>query len=314
MLIKRSELWRQQYRNRRYLQYVNDKDLEQRLRDITCNFFVLYENGKIGPRHVNKGESYWIEVFTHILEEYSLRGTGLPPNVLKEARLPKATYPAIPKSVAAVEGRILDPGRFLIKYGKTQYLKQMLNEGFIRISPTSKYNDSSLNTAIKDDELTMTVYGLPSETTMQVIDKETNKPIGDPLKAIGNISYTNTFPTDYYVYCTANVYDHRLFQDFEADSCVIINNPSVFKELLEQSIKKIHPEWLMFNGIVEYFDPFNTKGSEYVIPFAKHFRYAYQYEYRFAWVPPPGKIFNLLPFIELNLGSLRGIAELIVLE
>jgi hypothetical protein len=61
MLIKRSELWRQQYRNRRYLQYVDDKDLEQRLCDILSNFLVLYENGKIGPRHVNKGGDYWVE-------------------------------------------------------------------------------------------------------------------------------------------------------------------------------------------------------------------------------------------------------------
>jgi hypothetical protein len=54
-----------------------------------------------------------------------------------------------------------------------------------------------------------------------------------------------------------------------------------------------------------------TISAKIAIPFSKHFRYAYQDEFRFVW--RPSERAETLRHVDLNIGSLEDIAELIVL-
>lgn len=64
-------------------------------------------------------------------------------------------------------------------------------------------------------------------------------------------------------------------------------------------------------GQAQYIDPLFPVSPPVFVPLAKHFAYSYQEEYRFCWHPPMP--IKKLSFIDIEIGSLRGIAELIVL-
>lgn len=305
--MTRADFWRKQYRIRRYLEFLNDAELAQRLRDVVNNGVTLTYEGKLGFRRLQQGGELWIELFTHVHEEYCFRKKDFPKDVLKNARLPRPTWPNKPLGVDLVNKvKGLRQGEYLIKYGKSKYLKEAFQSGSIRINPASSYNDPSLNSAIKDDELRMITYGLPSEVTITHLETNTR------IIPTSNVSYQSECSTDYYVYCVSNILDFRLFSDFEADSCLIIKDPEGFTRLLYRVMQSILFSWKGFNAPVKYIDPFNTRGNKEIILFVKHFRYAYQFEHRFLWLPET-KMGELKP-IDLNLGSLEAVAEYVDLR
>lgn len=310
---KRVDVWREQYHARRYLEHVSEEDLGQRLREIVNNSIILTEKGKAGIRSPAEGGGYWMMKLTHIREEYFLRGRDFPDNVLKGINLPKFTYPDPPKSAIAIEGKDFIRGKHLVKYGKVEHLRKVFEEGIVRIAPASSYKDPSLNYAMGDNELTLVTYGLPKEVRLTVIDQKTGEEKG-PLIPTGNIAYYSECKTDYYVFCLSMAYDHRLFEDFnKADCCVIINKPGDFLRRIESVSSQILSGWKMFNLPVTYLDPFNTQEEEHVPFFTKNFKYAYQFEYRLAWLPPAPSFNEKMDYLFFNIGSMKDIAELIVI-
>src|SRR4051794_4016992 len=97
--MKRHEFWRIKYRSRRYLEHVAAKDLAQRVRDCMNNLMGLTAEGKVGPLEIEEGGGYWLETFTHCLEEYKLRGLVPPNGMMKGAALPKPSYPDAPRAL-----------------------------------------------------------------------------------------------------------------------------------------------------------------------------------------------------------------------
>ncbi|MFH1309763.1 MAG: hypothetical protein ABIH85_03675 [Candidatus Omnitrophota bacterium] len=312
---KRADVWREQYQRRRYLQYVNEEELGQRLRDIINNSIILTEKGQCASRLHSEGGGYWMMKLTHIHEEYLLRECDVPDDVLKDINLPKFTYPEAPKSALKVKGKDLVPGEYLIKYGKVEHLKKIVEEGIIRIAPASSYNDPSLNYAIRDDELTLRTYGLPQEVKMAVKDNKTGEEKG-PLVPTSNITYSSECKTDYYIFCLSMIYDYRLFDDFDkAEGCIIINKPGDFLHRIKCTAPQVLSEWKMFNMAVTYLDPFNSQEEEHIpFPFfTKNFKYAYQFEYRLVWLPLYSTFKEKIDHLFLNIGSIKDISELIIL-
>mgnify|MGYP001607974553 FL=1 len=125
--MKRQELWQEQYRCRRYMEHLNENDLHQRLDDVLSNLINLNEKGQLIPRpHQIDGE-YWMILWTHILEEFNLRGTGLPPlKSLLLAHFPKFRQSSASKAAAAIKDKLLVEGKYLYKYGKEKLLRPAL--------------------------------------------------------------------------------------------------------------------------------------------------------------------------------------------
>jgi len=310
---KRVDVWRELYHARRYLEHVSEEDLGQRLRDIVNNSIILTEKGQAAHRSPAEGGGYWMMKLTHIREEYFLRGHDFPDNVLKGINLPKFTYPEQPKSAIAIKDKNLETGKYLVKYGKIEYLRKIFEEGIVRIAPASSYKDPSLNYAIGDDELTLITYGLPKEVKMTVIDQKTGEEKG-PLIPTSNITYYSECKTDYYVFCLSMIYDHRLFEDFDkAEGCIIINKLGDFLRRIESVSSQVLSGWKMFNMPVTYLDPFNTQEEEHIPFFTKNFKYAYQFEYRLAWLPPEPSFNEKMDYLFFDVGSMKDIAELIVI-
>jgi len=67
----------------------------------------------------------------------------------------------------------------------------------------------------------------------------------------------------------------------------------------------------MREGPANYVDPLLPRSADVFVPLCKHFRYSYQEEYRFCWLPSPPV--QKLSYVDIRLGSLADIAELVVL-
>lgn len=316
-LMQYHQFLREQYRANRYLEHLSDDDLKQRSKDIFVNLLILTEDGKIGHIQPNDEGKKWMSLWTHVLEEFEIRfgpfPSGFEDGFMREAkeRIPQYNWPHLNKAVNKFNELKLVHGNYLIKYGKYKYLSNTFEHGLIRISPASFYNDPSLNHAIRDSELEFVLHMHPSALKMRAHDRKTGKSKDIlPEDLISNVTYSLT-TFDYYVFCLSSVYDFRLFGDFNSDACLIIKDSKSFLNRLKVKAKDKLPNWECFSGLVSYIDPIksNPNQVENNMFFSKHFRYAYQKEYRIVWISLDIK--NSLKHIFLELGSLMKFTELI---
>ncbi|HWA89031.1 MAG TPA: hypothetical protein VG889_03285 [Rhizomicrobium sp.] len=310
-LSPQSELWRKQYRQRRYLEHATAAGLEDRTRYTVENAYTLLESGKLGLRRPENGERDWVELFTHCHEEYRLRGESFPDGFLTGAKVPRATFPNPPPMVAALKkAGCPRPGTFLVRLGRKEHMRDLHEHGRLRISAASSYSDPSLNPAIRDNELEISTVSLKSEVRIQALDRQSGKPKG-LIVPLGDVTRTRSSTSDYYVYCLSGVLDFRLFGDFGYDACVILTSPDAFVQRLFKAASAALPGWMGASEPVRYLDPYRSKDAQMDVYFSKHHRYWYQREYRFAWLPPKAKAPPLPPAF-LELGDLSDISTLIV--
>jgi len=289
------------------------EELVVRAEDVLTNSLTLNRELKIVLYPADKEAGYWGELFTHILEECVLRNIHYRQFMAKVDRtiVPKYDWPGLENAVDVLKKTRLETGNFLLKYGQARYLLPMLEKGRIRIAPASLYQDPSLNPAIRDFELQLHLYSLASEVSLVRLDKETGEEKGK-IHCEGYVERTIESPTNYYVYCLANMFSPRMFGDFEGDSCLVIHRPLEFVERLNQTFKKEVPNWSCQAKLVTYVDPFNAKEFAPEMAFSKHFRYAYQKEYRVVWLPPIAQ--NVLNPVFLEVGDMKPYCELIDLS
>jgi hypothetical protein len=76
--------------------------------------------------------------------------------------------------------------------------------------------------------------------------------------------------------------------------------------MLISKVKENLPEYTEWHQRLVYVDPLNSAGSIDIF-FSKHFRYAYQKEYRIVWLPPVAHQ-KLSPLI-VEVGSLSNYAD-----
>ncbi|WP_144011896.1 hypothetical protein [Geobacter sulfurreducens] len=312
--MERHKIWRQQYRAHRYMEYLSDSEVKLRGHDIFVNFITINMEGLISPLALDSGGQYWIILWTHILEEYQLR--GLPYDDFKKEfstglKIPDPTSPKVPKAIQAIQGKSIELGSFLFKFGEETHLKDILKYGRIRIAPASFYKDPSLNSAIQDNELEFTAHVHPSKVDFKVIDQSTGKPI-DNITPSGNISFKTVSTTDFYVFCAAASYGPRLYLDFNADCCLVIKEPNKFADKVVSQLKLKHPDWKGAFSQVYYLDPLNYGPKDVNMFLSKHFRYAYQNEWRIIW-HPRASVSKLEP-IFIEVGNCEADCELLKLD
>ncbi len=86
--LSRHEVWRHAYLARPYLVGAPDDRAAERLCNIFMNVMELGKEGKITPVPICETDEY-IQIFTHMLEEYGSRTGGLPPHeLIGRARAP----------------------------------------------------------------------------------------------------------------------------------------------------------------------------------------------------------------------------------
>jgi len=305
VMIPRHELWSRKYRNSPYMKHFSPLDLEERIKDIFNLLSTLAPNGKISVAvGKNINEEMWRK-YTHTLcemeDRYGPYPNGFTHGFIESTNMVSPTFPNIPASKIAIDiaGGIV-PGR-LYKFSKKKYIYDMYRSGIFRIAPASYYSDPSLNAAIRDDEL---VFNGSVSISLKNFIK-----LGRITPSYGRLEYLVKARTNYYVSCFSSNYTYREFSDFEADACLIIKDPRVFISRLITAGSQTLPGYEGFAGGVKYLDPVLCDPCKIDINFAKHFKYAYQNEYRAIWAPKE-PISELQAFY-LNIGPLDDIAEVI---
>lgn len=308
--MKRHEWWRHNYRQRRYLEHASAEDLKQRAQDLLENACDFTAEGKLGLKHTLE-EIVWMELFTHLLEELGLRGEPIPPDMVRQGQFTRHKLHVSKRAAEIWNRKDLPLGTYLLKFGKLKYLRPLFNVGNMRIAPASFYRDPSLNFSVRDSELEFTqeLYGA----------KVHYPPNGDyniprdqwiEMPVIGNVKSTLRAHSDYYIACFSGSYEYRLFDDFEADACLVIKDIMRFVNSVGYRMHELLPGWEFMLGDVDYRDPYHPK-QDINIFFCKHFRHAYQKEFRFVWKPPTTH--ESLKPVHLELGPLKEYCELLTL-
>ena len=301
-----NQVVRLDYRRDRFMRHLTDEQLERRLVDLVANMTGLTPMGLVSMRPPSDELAYWLARFSEVTEEIALR-YGPFPNGFTQGRIGFRGFPG------SLDPRNLGrPTRFLmsrsqddpvvVKYGEARFLRPALERGQLRVSPASTYADPSLNAAIQADE-----HGAEIEFAANVLPTPEIPGIELPTRVW--LKTTRRVASNYYVYCTSSVFDLRLLFDFGADCCIVVHDPQEFSRRLLGAMEERLPGWTARTGEVEYFDPLQVTPQQVRLPMAKHFRYAYQREHRFVWLPPDRR--DALEPIYVELGPLSDIAELV---
>ena len=322
--------WAREYSANRYCRYETRQELHQRYQDIWVNTQVLIPSGKIGLTT----DKNWYRLQQHVITELQIRGQ--PPTRsnhhpgVQEAQ-PFFDGDLCRTAVDVVSAQDTDHD-VLVKYGKRAHMESLFQKGELYLNSATSYNDSVHNQAVRDNELAIDFKGgyLRTMSPMQFYDMDQPPPKhvmnqGTAFRSIYNLPELGSkqyatavvqFPTDYWMFCMAEVLDPRLFADFEADSCLLIKRKPFVERVLRMATLQL-PNVQEYFDRIRYVDPLGAwPGSTRVTPFipihmTKVFRYAYQRESRFAFLPK--RFEGRLEPTCIRIGTISDIAKLVPL-
>jgi hypothetical protein len=249
-------------------------------------------DGKIGfdPAIVDPSK---LERFTHVLEELVIRGIDhRQPGIVEAMQAPKPNSPKVRRALQILAGKRW-PNPILVKFGERKHMASLFIEGKGRISLAKTYNDLSLGHARADDESQISVYVHPTDAhRLMAVEQYPNGSRGVDVAVpyLGSVKIKLQANSDFYVYCMAESCDARMFDDFtkppsDVDTCVILTRPDEFKARIREAVAAKLPAWRPFDSPVTYVDPFFGRVHQHIPQLCKHFRFEYQKEHRFLWLP-----------------------------
>lgn len=304
--------WRVDYRVRRYLEDLSDAELRQRGCDAFRNFMTINPAGKASPLPVDhRLHIYWRMRFVHFLEECANRfgpyPRGLGKEFMAELRIPNPRSKKAITALAAIARSLFEDGKYLVKYGRREHLERMLHDGMLRIAPASTFSESSLNDAIRDAELEFPhhLYKPTAEDVRPYLDGAEV----DPHHLDGSAIITQTSKEDFYLFCLSATYDPRLFDDFDAEACLMITDPAAFRDKLLWTVHHALGARGHALSAVTYVDPLTETGKGVHLTLRKNARFAYQDEVRAVWLVNHRT--SPLPVQFVTIGCLNNIARLI---
>jgi hypothetical protein len=312
LVLPNHQMWRLQYREDRYARHLSQVELNGRIRDILLNQLVVTEHGKVGLISIDEETRHWPEIWTHVLEEMRLRHGPYPAGFTREV-LHSEPFPDLAGELAAKAAKVLSTlggsRDVFVRYSKREYIEALVARGALRIQPASAFRNPDHNGAVRDDELALVTSGVLSRDDIVRLVRNPQDVPPDAkdhrfevkFKAAGN----------YWMYCLSTAIAPRLFVDFGADACVVIHDRKAFQERLRNAAAGPLRATVASDGAATYVDPLRPRSAQLSVPMAKHFRYSYQREYRFVWHPRSPT--EQLSHVDVELGPLGDIADLILL-
>lgn len=307
--LRLHEMWRHAYLAHPYLLGAPEDRVAERFRNIFMNAMELSPQGQITPVPLSETDEF-MQVFTHMLEEYEARGGQAPEEVIAEARAPILKYfeHGTPVGVRLFDGYSAPTSPVVVKYGKRQFLEPMFQSGDLRIANAALYNNSELLNAVRDDETSRTFF-IP--TYKDRMAGKTHCVIqGHRIDYDDDDIVLPLLFKDYYLFSLCEHIHYRMPTDFEADAAIVVRDPVRFKQRIISAFLSRFPDWKPLEGKVIYYDPYRDCSKFKVPEMAKHFGYAYQKEVRIVFKPPRKPSLPIEP-VYLSIGSMREYADLI---
>ena len=305
--LPRHQVWRREYYNYPYLILETDDKIVERFSDLMTNIVDISRECKIVITPGMQDDARFMRFFTEIIEETNWRG-ALTKDVSRNATNPIGAYfkEGAPLGCRMFGDRDHIPGKWIVKYSKANYVKDMLNFGRFRISPASEYSKGSYIKAIKDLE-TARPYKLKALSDL-LNGGETVKAQGMEMNIQNGFIPMEVMIDDYFLFSSCKEIDRRMPTDFEANAALIIKNRPEFSKRLKSSMLKQFPNWQFLEGEVYYYDPYNDIPTSQNQEFWKHFSYSYQKEHRYVLRSWKQNFGELSPFF-VEIGPLDDIAE-----
>lgn len=307
--LSRHEVWRHTYLAHPYLIGAPDCRVAERFCNIFLNASELTNEGKIGLVPFSETEEY-MQVFTHMLEEYGSRGGGPSNEVIGRARKPILKYfeHGTPMGVNMFQGYGKPDTPILVKYGKREFLEPMLHSGNLRLANAELYNDMEFLDAVRDDETSRTFF-IPTYKERLAGSTHINLH-GHNIEFNDDDIVLPLVFDDYFLFSLCDSIHYRMPTDFDADAAIVIREPMRFKQRLVSTFLARFPDWIPMVGPVTYYDPYRDYSKFSVPEMAKHFGYAYQKEVRVAFRPRNQPSSPLEPLF-LSIGSMTDYADLV---
>ncbi|MEM6610171.1 MAG: hypothetical protein AAF689_16525 [Pseudomonadota bacterium] len=306
------QVWRREYYNYPYLILETDEKIVERFSDLMVNIFEISRECRIVPTPGMQNGNRFMRLLTEVFEETNWRG-ALTKDVARNATKPVGAYfkDGAPLGCRMFGDRDHIPGKWIVKYSKAKYVKDMLRFGRFRISPASEYSKGSYIKAIKDLE-TARPYKLKALSDL-LKGGETVKAQVMEMKIQNGFIPMEVMVDDYFLFSSCKEIDRRMPTDFEADAALIIKNKTEFSKRSKKSMLQKFPTWQFLEGEVYYYDPYNDIPTSQNQEFWKHFSYSYQKEHRYvlhSWTQNFGE---LAPFC-VELGPLDDITEAVYVD
>ncbi len=351
-----SDAWASEYEENRYLRFETRAALNQRYQDLITNITVLTYTGQVALTD----EKLWHRLFKHVVIEMFLRAEPPVPHNFDPSVAPAILFPdkELCTRAAAVVASVPKREPYLVKYGKADHMRRLYEHGELYLAPASAFGDPDHNQAIGDHELSLPLYGVIANDSgvlkasdfyanpdvMRAPDRRFHPLFHAPAAQRDELIGIESYGPDAWLYCLSDLLAPRLFSDFEADACVVLQRKA-FSARVCNALRPPTGNELLAHGPVQYVDsigaysqparppqvhlfypsqaddraqqyqPFGPEGQLLRPPpvhFAKVFRYTYQSEYRF--VSFPAEATNRLDEpLTLSLGPLTDIGRLIVL-
>ena len=351
-----SDDWAHEYADNRYLRFETRIALNQRYQDLITNITVLTHTGQVTLTE----EKLWHRLFKHVVNEMLLRGEPPVPHNFHPSVAPVILFPdkELCTRAAIAVARVPMQGTYLVKYGKADHMRRLYERGELHVAPASGFGDPHHNQAVRDRELSLLHYGVVANDAgflkardvganadvMRARDHRFLPLFHSPKAQRDEVICLESSGPDAWMYCMSDLLAPRLFSDFGADACVVLDRDS-FQARICDALRPPAGNKVFAHGDVHYIDPIGAYSQPHSSPqvhisyvpqeegraqryqpfgpdgelarppdvhFRKMFRYAYQSEYRFVSFPaePTDTLSAPLSF---SLGPLADIGRLIVL-
>ena len=351
-----SEDWAREYSDNRYLRFETRTALNQRYQDLIINITVLTHTGQVTLTE----EKLWHRLFKHVAIEMFLRGEPPVPHNFHPSVAPAILFPdkELCNRAAAAVARVPKQGPYLVKYGKADHMRRLYEHGELHVAPASAFSDPDHNQAVHDHELSLLHYGVVANDAgfLKARDLDANADVmrardhrflplfHAPKAQRDELTCYEFYGHDAWTYCMSDLLAPRLFSDFGADACVVLNSDA-FQARICAALRPPSGNKVFAHGDVHYIDPIGAYSQPHRPPqvhicyvpqaegreqryqpfgpggqlarapevhFSKTFRYAYQSEYRFVSFPAQPTDRLSAP-LTLSVGPLTEIGQLIVL-
>ncbi len=170
----------------------------------------------------------------------------------------------------------------LYKFGRREHVLALAERGQLYMTPVSYYSNEGLSKGAFDDGELEVRQTLPKgQTTYDVFSKEGKfkgsfKPLAEGPLIAGQ-------SPNAYVFCLSYDYNKALYEEFEADTCLIIEDADVFINQVCMALMNKLKGWVVGAGTVTYRnedDFFSLYPTNQDIYYNKPMKYAHQKEIR----------------------------------
>ena len=232
---------------------------------------------------------------------------------------------------SAAVARVPKQGPYLVKYGKADHMRRLYERGELHVASASAFGDPDHNQAVRDNELSLLHYGVVANDAgflkahdlganadvMRARDHRFLPLFHAPKAQRDEVNYFESYGPDAWMYCMSDLLAPRLFSDFGADACVVVDRDA-FQARVCDALRPPAGNKVFAHGHMHYIDPIGAysqprrppqvhisydpqaegRAQRYQpfgpdgelgrppdVHFSKMFRYAYQSEYRFVSFP-----------------------------